>query len=215
MIGGVLLEMPSGRRRAPTWFLGVRCLNTSYSNSSLYIHKNRLLSKIPLYKTQNAPLFLFFLFFLWGKKRTTLKTLLSSSSSSILLQFFFVKHVGRRRETNDDDDDDDAGEPPQPKSVVIVSSNYPRLLKLCKNRRQDRALFSSKKEKEGEETALAANNNGLTCTNRERQNFLRVSKPRRVVDRLLGGGGWNDDVAFRECVITKIQKQQKKANCFN
>ena len=87
---------------------------------------------------------------------------------------------------------------------------------VSKNRRQNRALFSSKKEKEETETALAANNNGLATQIGSRQNFLRVSKPRRGESSIVfsGGGGWNDDVAFRECVITKNTKATEKGELF-
>ena len=85
---------------------------------------------------------------------------------------------------------------------------------VSKNRRQNRALFSSK-EKEETETALAANNNGLAQIG-SRQNFLRVSKPRRGESSIVfsGGGGWNDDVAFRECVITRNTKATEKGELF-
>ncbi len=100
---------------------------------------------------------------------------------------------------------------------------------VSKNRRQNRALlFSSKKEKEETETALAANNNGLATQIGSRQNFLRVSannnagsssksKPRRGESSIVfsGGGGWNDDVAFRECLITRNTKATEKGELFS
>ena len=90
---------------------------------------------------------------------------------------------------------------------------------VSKNRHQNRA-FSSK-EKEETETAAA---NGLTQIG-SRQNFLRVSanekssksKPRRGESSIVfsgGGGGWNDDVAFRECSITRNTKCTEKGELY-
>jgi ferredoxin-NADP reductase len=104
---------------------------------------------------------------------------------------------------------------PSKKSSSFRRITPPFTQVVSKNRRQNRALFSSKKEKEETETALAANNNGLAQIG-SRQNFLRVSKPRRGESSIVfsGGGGWNDDVAFRECVITRNTKATEKGELF-
>ena len=108
------------------------------------------------------------------------------------------------------------------------SSSFRRItpFTVCKNRHRNRALlFSSKKETEETETALATANNGLLTQHiGSRQNFLRVSaneksstsKPRRGESSIVfsGGGGWNDDVAFRECVITRNTKATEKGELF-
>ena len=106
---------------------------------------------------------------------------------------------------------------PSKKSSSFRRITPPFTQVVSKNRRQNRALFSSKKEKEETETALAANNNGLAQIG-SRQNFLRVSKPRRGESSIVfsggGGGGWNDDVAFRECSITRNTKATEKGELY-
>ena len=86
------------------------------------------------------------------------------------------------------------------------------------NHHQNRA-FSSEKE----EAETAAN---AVFTIGSRQNFLRVSanagsskpkKPRRGESSIVfsgGGGGWNDDVAFRECSITRNTKCTEKGELY-
>ena len=86
---------------------------------------------------------------------------------------------------------------------------------MSKNRRQNRALFSSKKEKEETETALAANNNGLaTQIGADKTSSAFRNRDEASRRSSSGGGGWNDDVAFRECVITKNTKATEKGELF-
>ena len=109
--------------------------------------------------------------------------------------------------------------PSKKSSSSFPSRITPFTVVVSKNRHQNRA-FSSK-EKEETETAAA---NGLTQIG-SRQNFLRVSanekssksKPRRGESSIVfsgGGGGWNDDVAFRECSITRNTKCTEKGELY-
>jgi ferredoxin-NADP reductase len=110
--------------------------------------------------------------------------------------------------------------PSKKSSSSSFSRRYITPFTVCKNRHQNRALFSSKKETEETDTALAAN--GLLTQIGSRQNFLRVSaneksKPRRGESSIVfsgGGGGWNDDVAFRECSITRNTKATEKGELY-
>ena len=106
-----------------------------------------------------------------------------------------------------------------PSKKSSSSPSFPRRL-YQNHRHQNRALFSS--EKEEAETAA----NAVFTQIGSRQNFLRVSannagssKPKKPKRRgessiVFSGGGWNDDVAFRECSITRSKKATEKGDLY-